>query len=517
MTNLLGSALYRGPKWLSSAAWPWRLLTLAGVGALAGFGQVPFAFPVATLLGLVLAVLHFDRGGAGFGAGFALGLGYFGLTLHWIVEPFLIDPARTGWMAPFALVLTAAGFALFWGAAFGIARRLRLGLLGLAVLWTGVEVLRSLVLTGFPWALVGHVWTETGLVQLASVVGVHGLTLLTLLAAAGIANPRLRPSLRGAIVAALAGGLFVLDPGPVAAPDPGAPVIRVVQPNIPQQEKWDPVHVPEHLQRILSLSGPPPDGAAGEARSPALVVWPETALADLLDWAGPTLEAGVRAAGGAPLATGIARMDAEGRYFNSLAVTNGLGRVVATYDKSHLVPFGEYMPLRETLAAWGLRGIAEFQGAGFSPGAGAALIDIPGLGLARPLICYEGIFAEEIGAGGRPRLLLMVTNDAWFGAFAGPQQHLALGRLRAIEQGLPMVRSANTGISAVIDGKGRVLDSLPLNEAGAMDVPLPPALPPTLYSRAGDAPVLLLLALLGAWALRQRRRNAGLDPGDRGA
>jgi apolipoprotein N-acyltransferase len=287
----------------------------------------------------------------------------------------------------------------------------------------------------------------------------------------------------------------------------------VVQPNIPQEEKWDPLHVPEHLRRILALSGPPEGGGA----APALVVWPETALADLLDWAGPTLEAGVRAAGGAPLATGIARADAEGRYFNSLAVTDGQGRVADVYDKAHLVPLGEYMPFRETLAAWGLRGIAEFQGIGFSPGAGPALVEIPGLGLARPLICYEGIFAEEIGAGERPRLLLLVTNDAWFGRFAGPQQHLALGRLRAIEQGLPMVRSANTGISAVIDGRGRVLRSLPLDEAGAMDVPLPPALPPTLYSRMGDAPALLSLLLLVSWALLQRRRAAGLDPGVRGA
>jgi apolipoprotein N-acyltransferase len=487
---------------------------LATLGALAGLGQVPFAFPVATLLALVLAFLLFERGGAGFGTGWALGLGYFALTLHWIVEPFLVDPERTGWMAPFALVLTAAGFALFWGAAFGIARRLRLGSLGLVVLWTGAEVLRSLVLTGFPWALLGHVWTETGLVQLASVVGVHGLTLLTLGAAAAVASPRLRPALRGAVAAALAGGVFLLEPGPAPDADPGAPVIRVVQPNIPQQEKWDPVHVPEHLRRILALSGPP---EGGEARAPALVVWPETALADLLDWAGPTLQAGVEAAGGAPLATGIARADAQGHYFNSLAVTDGEGRVTATYDKAHLVPFGEYMPFRETLAAWGLRGVAEFQGTGFSPGEGPALIEVPGLGLARPLICYEGIFAEEIGAGARPRFLLLVTNDAWFGRFAGPQQHLALGRLRAIEQGLPMVRSANTGISAVIDARGRVLQSLPLDEAAAMDVPLPPALPATVYARTGDVPVLLLLAFLGVYALRRRLWGAGVDPGGRGA
>jgi apolipoprotein N-acyltransferase len=204
-------------------------------------------------------------------------------------------------------------------------------------------------------------------------------------------------------------------------------------------------------------------------------------------------------------------VDGERRFFNSLAVTDGTGRVVATYDKAHLVPFGEYMPFRDLLSRWGLRGLAEFQGAGFTPGPGAALVDIPGVGLARPLICYEGIFPEEFGAE-RPRLLLLVTNDAWFGASAGPRQHLALGRLRAVEFGLPLLRAANTGISAVIDGKGRILASLPLNEAGAVEAPLPPALPPTVYSRFGDGPALLLTLLLGIWGLLARNRVPGLDP-----
>ena len=162
------------------------------------------------------------------------------------------------------------------------------------------------------------------------------------------------------------------------------------------------------------------------------------------------------------------------------------------------------MPFRGLMSRWGLRGLAEFQGRGYSSGSGAALIDVPGIGTARPLICYESIFAEEIGSE-RPRFLLLVTNDAWFGNWAGPQQHLSLARLRAIEQGLPMVRSANTGISAMIDGKGRILASLPLNDAGAIDVPLPPALPPTLYAQIGDWPVLVLLGLLALWALLRRR------------
>ena len=488
----------RGPRWLAGTAWPLRMALLAGLGALAGLGQVPFAWPVVTLAVLVL-VMWLARAGVGFRDGWALGLGYFALTLRWIVEPFLVEPERTGWMAPFGLFFMAAGLALFWGAAFGIARRLRLGLLGLVALWAGVEVLRSLIFTGFPWVLVGHVWSETPLAQLAAMVGVHGLTLMTLGAAAVLASPGAGLLLRGAVPVALVAAWAFLDPGPAPEAGPDAPIVRIVQPNVPQADKWNPDLQAEHFERLLSLSGPP----KGAARPASLVVWPETAITDLLEWAGPTLALGTQVSGGAPLATGVVRRDEEGRYYNSLVVTDAEGAVRDLYDKVHLVPFGEYMPYRSLLSRVGLRAIADVQGEGFTAGTGSRLIDVPGLGPVRPLICYEGIFAEEIGRE-RPRFLLLVTNDAWFGVSAGPQQHLALGRLRAIEQGLPLVRAANTGISAMIDGKGRVLASLPLNEAGALDAALPPALAPTLYSRWGDWPVAVLLLLAIAWAFRHR-------------
>ena len=492
----------------SIEGWPALLRGLLFVllGAVAGLGQVPFALPLATMA-VLLVVMHLAaEGRLGFWRGWAFGAGYAVLTLHWIVEPFLVEPERTGWLAPLGLLAMAGGFGLFWAVPFGLTRRLGLGPLGLAALWTGAEMVRALALTGFPWVLVGHIWSETPIAQLAAVVGVHGLTLLTLLAAALLASPRLPVVLRLLPVPLLAAGVLLLGPGP--APDAGGPLVRIVQPNIPQAEKWDPELVPKHHQRLIDLS---------RGSQPAdLVVWPETAPSDLLEWAGPLLAAATQAAGGAPLATGIARADEEGRYFNSLAVVDVTGRVGNLYDKAHLVPFGEYMPFRETLSRWGLRGVAEFQGLGFQAGPGAALVDIPGIGLARPLICYEGIFAEEIGPGqtgqDRPRLLLLVTNDAWFGSFAGPQQHLALGRLRAIEQGLPMVRSANTGISAMIDGTGRVMASLPLNQEGAIEAVLPPALAPTFYARMGDAPIVLLLLALGILAKLGPERRRGLDP-----
>lgn len=485
-------------------AWPLRALLVLALGAAVALGQVPFSLPVVALAALV-AVFAL-AGSMGTGAGFLLGFGYAAVAMHWIVEPFLVEPERTGFLAPLGLFAMAAGFGLFWALPFGIAKRLRLGGLGLAVLWTGVEMLRSYALTGLPWALIGHVWTETPLAQLAAFVGVHGLTLGTLLAAAVMASPRLPAALRFGPPVLLAAGVVLLDPGPASELGTDRPLVRVVQPNVPQAEKWDPALSEAHTRRLIELS-------RGEAPA-ALVVWPETAPDALLEWAGPILAAGAEAGGGL-LASGVARAEGE-QYFNSLALADRSGAVLGLYDKAHLVPFGEYMPFRETLAAWGLRGLAEFQGMGFGAGPGAALMDIPGVGLARPLICYEGIFAEEIGRE-RADFLLLVTNDAWFGRFAGPQQHLAIGRLRAIEQGLPLVRSANTGISAVVDGRGRVLASLPLGEAGAFDVRLPPPRPPTVYSRWGDGPVAGALFLLALLSVRGRRQVRGIDPGARGA
>jgi apolipoprotein N-acyltransferase len=507
---LTASALRAGARSLGRAR---RLALCAALGAVAALGQVPLSLPLATLAALAAVFWLFRRGGLGFGAGWAFGAGHFALALHWIVEPFLVEPEIHGWMAPFALVLMAGGLALFWGAAFGLARRLALGPGGLVALWAGAEMLRSLAFDGFPWALVGHVWIGTPLEQVAGWWGAHGLTLATLAVGAGLAAPG-RWRLTGAAgLAAVAAGWWLLDPGPAPAPDPEAPVLRIVQPNVPQAEKWDPLRQPGHLERLLALS------AGGKA---ALTVWPETALTELLEWAGPVLAAGAEA-GRAPLATGIVRREGA-RYFNSLVVTDGTGAATALYDKAHLTPFGEYIPFGDLLGRWGIHGLAASQGAGFSAGPGPALIDLAGIGPARVLICYEGIFAEEIAvpgprSGPRPRLMLLVTNDAWFGNWAGPRQHLSLARLRAIEQGLPVARAANTGISAMIDGRGRVLESLPLNEAGAILAPLPPALSAPPYARWGDGPagagaVLLLLAALMA---RGRGPGRGIDRAGRGA
>ena len=481
---------------------PWmRGPVLAILGAVAALGQAPWEMPWATVAALIaIFTLPTRRKRTVFFNGWAFGAGYFGLTLHWIIQPFMVDAARDGWMAPFALVLMAGGLALFWGAAFALARALGGSKLALVTCWTGAEVARSLLFTGFPWALIGHIWIGTPLAQIAAFLGPHGLTLLTLGATAIVAQLRLW-SLAPVLLAGIS--WVALDPGPAPAPMPDAPLIRLVQPNVPQIEKWDPDKIPVHFQRLLDLTGAAP--------AADLVIWPETAIPWILDQAQGVLESSALAAQGAPLILGVQRR-VDGRYFNSLALLDRVGTVTAIYDKSHLAPFGEYMPLGELMARFGVHGLASSEGGGFSPGAGLTLIDVPGIGPVLPLICYEGIFAEEVNAvQGRARLMVLITNDAWFGTDSGPYQHFALARLRAIEQGLPLARVANTGVSGLIDARGRVLGQIGLGQQGVLELALPQPLPPTLYSRSGDAPVQVLLALLSLGLIAGRRRIV-VDP-----
>lgn len=475
-------------------------------------GQAPWGLwflTFAVLVALFWQVIKPIRFWPAFRQGWMLGLGYFAVALHWIIEPFLVDVARHGWMAPFALVFMAGGLALFWGLAFALARVITpLGpaRAALVLTLTGAEAARSFVLTGFPWALIGHVWIDTGIAQTAAFIGAHGLTLLTLVAASctAWAAQRRNWALAGLPVAALAFVWVGFAPGPAPLPAPDAPVIRLVQPNAPQDQKWDPVMMPVFTQRLIDLSR----GAEG-APQPALVVWPETAVPWLLDQSADLLEAAADATRGAPLAVGAMRREG-GRYFNALALVAGDGTVAQVYDKAHLVPFGEYIPFGEIAARFGIHGLAASEGGGFTAGASTGQpMELPGIGLALPLICYEGIFAQKVnGAAIRPRLLLLITNDAWFGVLSGPYQHLAQGRLRAIEQGLPMVRVANTGVTAMIDAQGRITGQIALGQMGALDLPLPAALAPTIYARAGDWPIWGLLAAL-ALALAIDRRRKG--------
>lgn len=468
----------------------WRRLVLSfGFGAVAALGQAPWGFWWAALAGMAGVVWLLDRIATARGAflvGIAAGTGYFGLALSWIVEPFLIDAEQYGWMAPFAVIFLAAGLGLFWAAAAVIARLFRHRGFGFVAAFVGLEGLRGVILTGFPWGMLGHVWIGTPVDQIAALIGPSGLSLLCLGIAALPAVWRLKGlALSGLILAAAFGfGLWRLS---LPMPPDRDGTIRLVQPNAEQSLKWDDALAETFLNRLLTMTneGTPAD----------LTIWPETAVPYMLEYA-PELTGMIGTASrGKLVAAGIQREEG-GRYFNSLRFLQGDGVELARYDKAHLVPFGEYIPFGDLAYDWfGITAFAAQAGATYSAGSGPSVIDLGKLGKVLPLICYEVIFPREVNAAPeRADWMLQITNDAWFGVQTGPFQHFAQARLRAIEQGLPMIRVANTGVTAVIDARGRVVADLPFGTMAKLDTKIPGALPPTPYSRWGDGPILLLLA-----------------------
>jgi apolipoprotein N-acyltransferase len=491
----------------SNLGWKSRGVIMAALGVIIALGHAPIDLWPFSIIGLAISMILLRSAPdlrTALWHGWALGVGYFGFSLRWIISPFLVHIERDGWMAPFAVILMAAGFALFWMLAAGISRKLYRGnMISFALLLVAVEALRSLILTGFPWALLGHVLVPTYMVQMSAYGGPHFLTLLVSLLAAGLAyafSGRLKSGLIcvvGLPLLALAGTFVHMIPESVSRPLDG-PMVRLIQPNAPQDEKWDLDKRYTFFDRMIDYTG--------QGDVPDLVVWPESAIPSLLNYADTELETVSDAARGAPVIVGVNREDG-GLYHNSFILLGRGGAIDAFYDKQHLVPFGEYVPGGDLLHEIGIQGFGASYGGGFTPGQGRRTIDVPGIGAIRPLICYEGIFAEEVGGTEtRPRALVLITNDAWFGKAAGPFQHLAQARLRAIEQGLPMIRVANTGVSAMIDAYGHVTASIPMNTAGFLDVRLPDARPPTLYSKYGDLPILVLL-IAGLCVLTWRRRQ----------
>ncbi|WCR10121.1 apolipoprotein N-acyltransferase [Paracoccus stylophorae] len=496
-----------------------RLAPDLGLGLIAALGLAPAGVWGATVVALaaILWRLARARPAAVFWHGLAAGLGWFVLAMSWIVEPFLVQPDIYGWMAPFALILMALGGALFWAIPVWLAARVAPGwrsrIIAMAAALILSDWLRGWIFTGLPWARIGHVWIDTPVAQAAAWIGAVGLSLLTLTLAS---LPALlwRPSERtifgflpGAILAiVLTGGLWAAGLARLAQPLPADrdAVVRIVQPDAEQHLKWDPEWSAVFFRRLLDLSAEP-----GRRD---LVIWPETAVNFLLNDADEVLPAMAQAAG-APLVLGIQRRQ-DSRFYNSLTLLSPEGRILSTYDKFHLVPFGEYMAWGDALANMGITAFAARYGHGYSAGPGPAVMSAPGLPDFQPLICYEAIFPQHLrGLDARPGWLLQATNDGWFGRLSGPYQHLAQARLRSIETGLPLIRAANTGVSAVIDARGRVRDRLALGGIGHIDAKLPGALPETVWSRAGPAPVVILalLALIAA-ALLPRLRTKDRPP-----
>lgn len=481
-----------------------KTLLLILMGLVASLGQAPFGAVFLSLIGfasvfLVFSFAETDRAAAKMG--WAFGLGYFVLTMQWLVSPFLVEADRHGWMAPFAVVLLAGGLALLWGAAFAAARRFDPA--ALIVTLPLAELARAYVFTGFPWGMPAYGAVDTIFAQGAAWVGSHGLNVVLLALAYVLAWTVTGRGFAGWSwrlgFAAIAVTLIV-PLKPMQATDDAA-VIRLIQPNAPQHQKWESAFMPIFFDRALAFTA-----AEGQ---PDLILWPETSLPYSLPGGIDAVDEIAAAANGVPFVVGANRFD-DLLLMNAAVLVDEAGQISQIYDKAHLVPFGEYMPFGEVLARFGIHGLAASEGRGFTPGAGAELMDLGGLGQALPLICYEAVFPQDVGAYlERPDFLMQITNDAWFGTFSGPYQHLVQAQMRAIEQGLPFVRAANTGVSAMIDARGRVVDSLPLNEAGFLDVALPPALPMTLYAKTGDWTVFLLLlaGYIGLWVRKRRESN----------
>jgi apolipoprotein N-acyltransferase len=496
--------LSRLQSWLAALRGIRADLAAFALGALAAAALPPFHIIPLVLISVpgLLTLLDAARSPAvAARRGWWFGFGHHVLGLYWITEAILFEAARFWWLVPLAVPATAAALAVFIAAACFVARLARPGwprVLALAGAWVLSDLARQFVLTGFPWNPWGSVWELPGpigdvFIQPAAWIGVHGLTLVTLLLAA---TPVLgwRWRVGGALLLAAWAAFGVVRLRQAVPPQ--ALTVVLVQGNIAQGQKFDQDLAVRIFRHYLDLS------LHGRAPQPAVEVWPETSFPGLLDVDEPARLAIERAIGGIPALIGSVRFDQERRPRNSLfAVLDG-GAIGGLYDKWHLVPFGEYIP------DWLPLPIMVMPGNGFASGPGPRTLHVPGLPAFGPLICYEAIFSGEIiDRRDRPTWLVNVTNDAWFGNSTGPRQHLAAARMRAVEEGLPLVRAANTGISAAFDAHGHELGRIDLQTSGTLAVALPGPLPETLFGRIG----LWLPAISGSVALGaglMARRNA---------
>ena len=498
----------------------WRADGVAWLLGLLSAAALPpvFALPVLLIAvpGLLLLIEGARTPAVAARRGFWFGFGCNLIGLYWITEAILVEAARFWWLVPLAVPALSAVLAVFIAFAAWAAKRARPGwprAFALAGAWVLGDLTRQFVFTGFPWNLWGSDWEFPGrlgdvFIQPAALVSIHGLTLATLLlAATPLLGWRWRAA-GAALLAAWAGfGLARL-----AAPLPPGPGITavLVQGDVAEGQKWNRTLALEIFQRYLALtrSGVARAASIGTDPTHTLVVWPETASPFLLE-SDPVARTAIgQAAGGMRGRTvalvGAVRFDRHERPRNSLFALTGGGRIVGMYDKWHLVPFGEYQP------DWFPLPIQVVPGGGFAPGPGPRTLHLPGLPPVGPLICYEAIFpGQVVDAHDRPAFMVNVTNDAWFGQSTGPRQHLAAARMRAVETGLPLLRAANTGISAAFDARGHELARLGLERTGVVVTPVGGALAAPLFARFGLAvPFSLALAALAVgWAGGWRRRR----------
>ncbi|MGB6535165.1 MAG: apolipoprotein N-acyltransferase [Xanthobacteraceae bacterium] len=514
----------RAPIHAIVLAWGWRRWLIAFVaGAASALAMAPFdAWPVLfltfpTLVWLIDGAAAGRWGGLMVAAvtGWWFGFGYFVAGLYWIGYAFLVDAGTFGWMLPFAVIGLPAVLAVYTGFGVALARMLwtrgACRILALAAALTATEWLRGHLFTGFPWNAFGYALTSPlALAQIVSVVGIWGLTFIAVAIAASpaaLADDRAEtrwpwlPLVLALVVLTGLGGWGAVRLQRTPTRLVANVHLRIMQPNLQQDIRFNYAARKEVMDRYIALSdrvvGPHSLGVHDATQ----LIWPESPFPFILTREPEALAQIARLLSpNTVLITGATRLPehfdpADPHAYNSMYVINHDGTILSLYDKVHLVPFGEYLPFEHLLERLGLQELTKQQG-GFLAGSSHRLIDVPGAPRALPLICYEIIFPGELTpAGERAGWIINITNDGWFGISTGPYQHFQQARMAAIEQGLPLARAANTGISAVVDPVGRVLKSLPLGSEGDLDSPLPRPIAAPIYARIGDLPAFIMLAV----------------------
>ena len=535
--------LAQAQRWIAGAS-GWRRVAIAfGAGALSALAMAPFFITPVLFATLPVLVWLIDasegdtpraRFARAAGAGWWFGFGYFLLGLFWIGEAFLVEAEKFAWLMPVAVLMLPAGLALFTGAATGIARlvwpRGFARVLVLALTLAMAEWLRGHVLTGFPWNVLGYALTwPLELMQSVSVLGIYGLTLLAVAIFAGPAvviaegEPEApRPALGAGFALAALPLLALYAYGAWRMPAGASPMldgvrVRIVQASVPQRDKWRPEKQRAIFEDQLALSRRDASGKQDDLAGITHLIWPEAAMPFLplehpeaLEAIGRLLPDGTQLLSGALRVQRADSMSGAQQAFNSLMVFGAGGALEHVYDKIHLVPFGEYLPMQALLESIGLEQLTRWRG-GFSTGVEPRpLLAIPGLPPVAGLICYEAIFPAAIVQGAqRPGLIVNLTNDGWFGDTTGPWQHFHQTRVRAVEEGLPIIRAANNGVSAVVDPYGKVITMLMLNERGVVDSGIPASIAAPVYAKFGDCTSvgLALIFLLASVVLARRRRD----------
>ena len=514
----------------------WRASLLAVfAGALSALALAPFHFVPIMLVTFPVLIWLLDGAVApsgkanvlrrfwpAFRTGWMFGFGYFLASFWWIGKAFLVDADEFIYLLPIAVIALPAGLALFWGGATALARlvwnnnsvgRGWIRIVALACSLTIFEWLRGTVLTGLPWNNIAYGIMPTPLLmQSSSLIGLYGMTFVTIIivSAFGVALCENRKLLILPVVFAVAHlgyGFYALSK---ATNDTvGGVKLRIVQPAIDQSKKWDPAYEAEMMGRYFSLSNANKGPDAASIGAFTHVIWPESAFPFILTQRRDQLTAIANLLPpSTQLITGAMRMEeaalagGQNKVFNSLYVINGAGEIIEARDKTQLVPFGEFLPFQETMENLGITQLTGLRG-GFARGNRRRVVNTKTAPPFLPLICYEIVYSGAVrgddnsgNVGERPQWIVNLTNDAWFGLTAGPYQHAHQAQVRAVEEGLPVVRAANNGISMVVDAYGRIRESLALGQRGVVDANLPVAGPPTLFSRYGNMPILLFVCLI---------------------